>query len=162
MKKHTDITHRSASTFLRKRGQGIASVSFAELLFDLIYVFAVTQISHYLLHHLDWQGFVQSTVLWFAVWLGWQHTTWMTNWFDPDLRSIRILLFALMLAGLVVASAIPGAFVDRGLVFALSYVTIQLERTAFILLMLGRRHELTPNYTRIFGWFVIFAVFWLG
>lgn len=161
MKKYTNTVHRSASALLRQRGQGIASVSFAELLFDLIYVFAVTQISHYLLHHLDWQGFVQSTVLWFAVWLGWQHTTWMTNWFDPDLRSIRILLFALMLAGLIVASAIPGAFADRGLVFALGYVAIQLGRTAFILLMLGRRHELTPNYTRIFGWFVISAVFWL-
>ncbi len=148
-------------SLLRKRGEGIASVSFSELLFDLIYVFAVTQISHYLLHNLDWLGFVQSTILWFAVWLGWQHTTWMTNWFDPNIRSIRVLLFVLMLIGLIIAAAIPEAFGSRGLIFAVCYVVIQLGRTGAILFMLGKKHQLTPNYTRIFGWFVISAVFWI-
>jgi len=152
---------QSTQSLLRKRGEGIASVSFSELLFDLIYVFAVTQISHYLLHHLDWIGFVQSTILWFAVWLGWQHTTWMTNWFDPNIRSIRILLFGLMLIGLFIAAAIPDAFGSRGLIFAVCYVVIQLGRTGAILFMLGKKHQLTPNYTRIFGWFVISAIFWI-
>lgn len=75
-----------SQSLLRSRGNGIASVSFSELLFDLIYVFAVTQISHYLLHHLTWLGFLQSAVIWFAMWMAWQHTTWMTNWFDPNTR----------------------------------------------------------------------------
>jgi len=152
---------KSSNSLLRNRGEGIASVSFSELLFDLIYVFAVTQISHYLLHHLDWLGFVQSTILWFAVWLGWQHTTWMTNWFDPNIRRIRVILFVLMLIGLIVAAAIPEAFGDRALIFALSYVVIQLGRTGSILFMLGKNHQLTANYTRIFGWFIISAVFWI-
>ncbi len=150
-----------AETLLRKRGEGIASVSFSELLFDLIYVFAVTQISHYLLHNLNWMGFVHSTILWFAVWLGWQHTTWMTNWFDPDTRSIRLILFVLMLVGIVIAAAIPEAFGSRAVIFAGSYVFIQLGRTGAILFMLGKKHALTPNYTRIFGWFTISAIFWI-
>lgn len=153
-------SHTSHS-LLRKRGEGIATVSFSELLFDLIYVFAVTQLSHYFLHHLDLTGFLQSAVLWFAVWLGWQHTTWMTNWFDPNIRSIRGILFVLMMIGLLVAAAIPEAFGERGWIFAFCYVAIQVGRTASILFMLGRKHQLTPNYTRIFGWFIISAIFWI-
>lgn len=153
---------QNTNSLFRQRGQGIASVSFSELLFDLIYVFAVGQISHYLLHHLTWIGFVQSTVLWFAVWLAWQHTTWMTNWFNPDLRSIRILLFILILIGLVVASSIPEAFGGRGLIFALSYVITQVGRSASILFMVGKKHHLTKNYIRILGWFIISAVFWIA
>lgn len=148
-------------SLLRRRGEGIASVSFSELLFDLIYVFAVTQISHYLLHHLNWLGFLQSTIIWFAIWLAWQHTTWMTNWFNPNRRSIRIILFVLMIIGLVVAAAIPEAFGDRGLVFALCYVVTQVGRSSSILFMLGKKHHLTKNYTRILGWFIISAIFWI-
>lgn len=151
----------SSHPLLRQR-EGIATVSFSELLFDLIYVFAVTQISHYLLHHLDWLGFLQSTVIWFAIWLAWQHTTWMTNWFDPNIRSIRIILFILMLIGLVVAAAIPDAFGERGLVFALCYVVTQVGRSASILFMLGKKHHLTKNYIRILGWFIISAIFWIA
>lgn len=73
-----------SQNLLRVRdGQG-ASVSFSELLFDLIYVFAVTQLSHYLLHHLTLTGALETLLLWFAVWLAWQYTAWVTNWFNPD------------------------------------------------------------------------------
>ena len=65
----------SSHHLLRSREEERASVSYSELLFDLIYVFAVTQLSHYLLHHLDWLGYLQEIILWFAVWLAWQHTT---------------------------------------------------------------------------------------
>nr|WP_255359423.1 low temperature requirement protein A [Prevotella sp. 10(H)] len=109
-------SHTSHS-LLRKRGEGIATVSFSELLFDLIYVFAVTQLSHYLLHHLNVTGFLQSTVLWFAVWLGWQHTTWMTNWFDPNIRSIRAILFVLMMLGLICGSSYSGSIRGKGMDF---------------------------------------------
>lgn len=150
-----------SQSLLRSRGNGIASVSFSELLFDLIYVFAVTQISHYLLHHLTWLGFLQSAVIWFAMWMAWQHTTWMTNWFDPNTRKIRIFLFILMLIGLIIAAAIPDAFGDRGLIFALCYVATQIGRSGIILFMLGKKHHLTKNYTRILIWFFISAVFWI-
>ena len=60
---------------------------------DLIYVFSVTQLSHYLLHNLTWAGLLKETILWFAVWMLWQHTIWVTNRFNSDTRPIRILLF---------------------------------------------------------------------
>ncbi|WP_288709205.1 low temperature requirement protein A, partial [uncultured Serratia sp.] len=151
-----------SQNLLRVRdGQG-ASVSFSELLFDLIYVFAVTQLSHYLLHHLTLTGALETLLLWFAVWLAWQYTAWVTNWFNPDTRQIRLLLFAIMLLGLFAAAALPQAFGERGLIFALFYVAIQVGRSATVLRLLAPDHPLKHNFRRILGWLCISAVFWIA
>ncbi|OKB68065.1 hypothetical protein BHU62_03490 [Serratia marcescens] len=151
-----------SQSLLRVRdGQG-ASVSFSELLFDLIYVFAVTQLSHYLLHHLTLIGALETLLLWFAVWLAWQYTAWVTNWFNPDTRQIRLLLFAIMLLGLFAAAALPQAFGERGLIFALFYVAIQVGRTIAVLRLLAPGHPLKQNFRRILGWLCISAVFWIA
>ncbi|BEO79242.1 low temperature requirement protein A [Serratia sp. Lou2A] len=151
-----------SQNLLRMRdGQG-ASVSFSELLFDLIYVFAVTQLSHYLLHHLTLTGALETLLLWFAVWLAWQYTAWVTNWFNPDTRQIRLLLFAIMLLGLFAAAALPQAFGERGLIFALFYVAIQVGRSVTVLRLLAPGHPLKRNFHRILGWLCISAVFWIA
>ncbi|HAU4334880.1 TPA: low temperature requirement protein A [Serratia marcescens] len=151
-----------SQNLLRVRdGQG-ASVSFSELLFDLIYVFAVTQLSHYLLHHLTLTGALETLLLWFAVWLAWQYTAWVTNWFNPDTRQIRLLLFAIMLLGLFAAAALPQAFGERGLIFALFYVAIQVGRSVTVLRLLVPGHPLKRNFHRILGWLRISAVFWIA
>lgn len=150
----------SPHPLLRKRETETATVSYSELLFDLIYVFSVTQLSHYLLHNLIWEGLLKEIILWFAVWMLWQHTIWVTNWFNPDTRPIRILLFISMLVGLVMAAAIPYAFTYRGLIFAVCYVLIQAGRTLYIIGVLGD-HHLAANFKRIMGWFCISAVFWI-
>ncbi|MCP1104807.1 low temperature requirement protein A [Serratia nevei] len=151
-----------SQNLLRVRdGQG-ASVSFSELLFDLIYVFAVTQLSHYLLHHLTLTGALETLLLWFAVWLAWQYTAWVTNWFNPDTRQIRLLLFAIMLLGLFAAAALPQAFGERGLIFALFYVAIQVGRSVAVLRLLAPGHPLKQNFRRILGWLCISGVFWIA
>lgn len=100
-------------------------------------------------------------LLWFAVWLAWQYTAWVTNWFNPDTRPIRILLFAIMLLGLFAASALPQAFGERGLIFALFYVAIQVGRSWVVLNLLEANHPLKKNFRRILGWMCISAVFWI-
>lgn len=147
---------------LRRRDGHHARVTYEELFFDLVYVFAVTQVSHGLLHHLTPFGVVEALILWFAVWLGWQYTCWVTNWFDPQTAPIRAVLFATMLLGLVMAASIPQAFAERGLLFAGSYVAMQVGRSAFIALQLPRTHPLAPNYRRILGWVLISAIFWIA
>ena len=139
-----------------------ARVTFEELFFDLVYVFAVTQVAHGLLHHLSPTGLVETLILWFAVWLGWQYTCWVTNWFDPEQPRIRALLFATMLVALVMAAAIPSAFGDRGMVFALAYAGMQVGRTAWIVWELGPDHALSANYRRMLGWLAIAALFWIA
>lgn len=147
---------------LRRRDGHHARVTFEELFFDLVYVFAVTQLSHLLLHHLTVGGLIETLILWFAVWLGWQYTCWVTNWFDPETPRIRGLLFAVMFLALIMAAAIPGAFGEKGLVFAVAYVAMQVGRTAYIVWELGSNHPLSANYRRILGWVSIAAVFWIA
>jgi len=151
--------HRQA--LLRSR-ESAARVSNEELFFDLVYVFAVTQLSHYLLDHLTLLGALQTLVMWFAVWLGWQYTAWTTNWFDPGALATRGVLFSIMLAALVMASALPEAFGERGLVFALCFAAIQVGRSACMLLATGRGSPLAPNFRRILAWNCVAAVFWIA
>lgn len=154
--------HAHGYPALRHRNGQHAHVTFEELFFDLVYVFAVTQLSHELLHHLSLGGLIETLVLWFAVWLGWQYTCWTTNWFDPETPRIRGLLFTTMLLALLMACAIPGAFGDRGLIFAGCYAAMQVGRTAFLLLELGSDHPLAANHRRILAWLLIAAVFWIS
>lgn len=153
---------RVPGSLLRVRDGHEARVSFVELFFDLIYVFAVTQLSHHLLHDLSVFGALETLVLMFGVWLAWQYSCWITNWFDPETKPVRLMLFGIMLAGLVMAAAIPHAFKNGGLAFAISYVLIQVGRTLFCLAHLKKGHDLTPNFQRMLGWLVISAVFWLS
>src|SRR5512139_912214 len=104
-------------------------VTFVELFFDLVFVFAVTQISHALLHHFTPLGVIQVTLLFLAVWWVWVYTAWVTNWLNPELTPVRILLFLMMLGGLVLSTSIPKAFEERGLWFAVAYAAMQVGRT---------------------------------
>jgi low temperature requirement protein LtrA len=107
-------------------------VTYAELFFDLVFVFAVTQISHTLLGHFTALGVLQTTLLFLAVWWVWVYTSWITNWLNPEMTPVRILLFALMLGGLVLSTSIPQAFESRGLWFAAAYATMQVGKTIFL------------------------------
>jgi low temperature requirement protein LtrA len=107
-------------------------------------------------------GALETLLLWFAVWLAWQYTAWMTNWFDPESKPIRLVLFAIMALGLVLAAALPQAFAGRALVVGACFATIQVGRTLCILVFLGGGHQLTANYRRILGWQTLSALLWLA
>lgn len=137
-------------------------VGFAELFYDLVFVFAITQISHGLLYHYDLAGAAQTAFLFLAVWWVWIYTTWVMNRLDPDQPAVRALLFALMAAGLFLSMALPEAFGERGLVFALAYVAMQVGRTVFVWLHARGEAMLRRTYLRILIWFVVAALFWVA
>lgn len=107
------------------------SVSSLELFFDLVFVFAVTQLSHYLLAHHTLAGVLQTLVMFLAMWWAWIYTAWATNWLDPNRAPVRVVLLIVMLLSMVVSSAVPTAFGPAGLVFALGYAGIQVGRTLY-------------------------------
>ncbi len=150
---------------LRTRDGGEQRVTPLELFFDLVYVFAITQLSHLLLDHLTVGGALETLFLLLAVWWAWVYTTWVANWFDPDRLPVRLMLVAVMLASLVMSVAIPDAFGERGLMFALAYVTIQVGRTVFVVIALnkslGRPDPLSRNFQRIFFWLLASGVLWI-
>ncbi|QIN83901.1 hypothetical protein GBA63_15560 [Rubrobacter tropicus] len=150
---------------LRTRDGGEQRVTPLELFFDLVYVFAITQLSHRLLDHLSLRGVLETLMLLLVVWGVWVYTAWFTNWFDPNRLAVRLVLIAVMLASLVMSVAIPEAFGERGLMFALAYVAIQVGRTAFTFIALrkslGRSHPLSTNFQRVLSWLVASGVLWI-
>jgi low temperature requirement protein LtrA len=137
-------------------------VTYAELFFDLVFVFAVTQVSHTLLGRFTPLGALQTTLLFLAVWWAWVYTTWITNWLNPELTPVRILIFLLMLGGLVLSISIPQAFEGRGLWFASAYAAMQVGRTLFLLASVApERVEVRWNAIRILAWLSAAAVFWI-
>jgi low temperature requirement protein LtrA len=138
-------------------------VTYAELLFDLVFVFAVTQISHTLLGRFTPLGAMQTTVLFLAVWWVWVYTSWITNWLNPELTPVRIMLFLLMLGGLVLSTSIPKAFETRGLWFALAYAGMQVGRTIFLWVSTPPSQDLARlNAVRITSWLAMSAIFWIA
>lgn len=149
---------------LRQRGgHESGRVTYVELFFDLVFVFAVTQLSHGLLHHLSLLGAAETSLLMMAVWWVWIYTSWITNWLDPERAPVRLLLFALMAAGLVLSASIPTAFAERGLSFACAFVLMQVGRSVFMLWALKRHDERNyRNFLRITLWLVLSGIFWLA
>jgi low temperature requirement protein LtrA len=138
-------------------------VTYAELFFDLVFVFAVTQISHTLLGRFSLLGGLQTTLLFLAVWWVWVYTSWITNWLNPERTPVRILLFVLMLGALVLSTSIPKAFESRGLWFATAYAAMQVGRTIFLLLSTPPSQALARmNAVRILVWLSMSAVFWIA
>jgi low temperature requirement protein LtrA len=138
-------------------------VTYAELFFDLVFVFAITQISHTLLAHFTPLGALQVTLLFLAVWWVWVFTTWITNWLNPEKTPVRLLLFAMMLGGLVLSTSIPKAFDERGLWFAIAYAGMQVGKTIFLWLSTPpSRPRTRMNAIRIAAWLSVSAIFWIA
>lgn len=138
----------------RERSRGRQRVTNIELFFDLVYVFAITQLSHYLLHHRTLAGALQGALLLAMVWLLWAYTTWVTNWLDPDRIPVRLLLVALMLVSLVMSAALPSAFTDSGVLVGCAYAAMQIGRSAFAVWAL-RGEPLRANFERILAWCIV-------
>jgi low temperature requirement protein LtrA len=157
---------------LRDRS-GSSRVTNMELFFDLVYVFAVTQLSHHLLDEPTWRGAWQSALLWAMVWLVWVYTTWLTNWMDPERLALRGLLVALMLVSLAMSAALPKAFTGTGLLTAgfvvgAAYAVQQIGRSTFMVVVLrgpgkgANQEAVRRNYQRILAWCVLSGALAIG
>jgi low temperature requirement protein LtrA len=152
------------SPLLRRRDDSDAGrVGTIELFFDLVFVFAVTQLSHTLVADLTLTGMLQVTVLLLAVWWVWIYTSWVTNWLDPERIPVRACLLVLLVAGLVLSVSIPHAFDEQGLYFAGAYAFMQVGRTLFFLWAVrGGPASLLRTFQRIAVWFGTSAAFWIA
>src|SRR5687768_449427 len=153
-----------SGSFLRTSfGHGHHRVTYVELLFDLVFVFAITQVSHLLIEHFSLAAAEQALLLLLAVWWVWIFTTWVTNWIDPDRLLVRALLLMLTVVGLVLSAAIPQAFHSRGLVFASAYVLMQVGRTAFVVWVVRNESAgMVRTFQRMLAWLAFAGVFWIA
>jgi low temperature requirement protein LtrA len=143
---------------MRDRTAGQQRVTNVELFFDLVFVFAVTQLSHYLLSGQSPGGHAETAfraaLLLTMVWLVWAYTTWVTNWLDPERIAVRLLLLVLALVSLLFSAALPTAFGRYGLIVGAAYLAMQVGRSAFAAVAIDDP-ALRRNYQRILAWCVV-------
>ena len=150
--------------WLRAKGsKNESKVSFVELFFDLVFVFSISQLAHSLAEHFTPLGALEAIMLIFAVWWVWVFTAWVTNWLDPDRMPVRIMLFTLMFAGLILSAAIPKAFGEKAIYFAGAYVFMQVGRSLFTAYALKNVSQANHrNFLRITSWLVLSGIFWIS
>ncbi len=100
-------------------------VSPLELFFDLVFVFALTQVTKLLADKPTWDGLGEGMLVLAMLWWAWGAYAWLTNYIAADEGVERLLMFAVMGAFLVAALAVPHAFDDDALVFAVAYALVR-------------------------------------
>jgi low temperature requirement protein LtrA len=108
-----------------RQTEGEERVTPLELFFDLVFVFAITQVTGFLAEHRTPDGLLRGLLLLGALWWAWAAYAWLTNTLDPEEGGVRLAVFASIAAMLIVALATPTAFGDDALVFAVAYFMVR-------------------------------------
>jgi low temperature requirement protein LtrA len=144
----------------RERGAE-REVSPLELFFDLVYVFAISQLSHHLVEHVDARTGAETVILALAVFYAWYMVAWGANWLDPDPLSVRLALVGLMFASLLMSVAIGDAFGDRAWLFVTGYLILQIGRCAFLIVALRGRPQ-GEHFVNDLVWELASGVLWVA
>ena len=132
-----------------------------ELFFDLVYVFAIGQLSHHLLEHVDLRTGAETVIMALAVVHAWYMTAWGANWLDPARLPVRVLLVGLMFASLLMSVGIADAFDDRAWLFVTGYLLLQLGRAGFLIVAL-RGRPLGEHFVNDMVWELAIGVLWVA
>lgn len=150
-------------SWIRQEGQDAGKASFPELFFDLVFVFALIQLSHALAKDFGPTAALEAGILILSLWWLWIHTTWITNLLNTEKEPVRILLFVLMFGGVLLAIALPEAFAEQGLVFALIYSAMQVGRSLFALYAFkDEDRQSFLVFVRVTIWLAVSSLFWLA
>ena len=105
--------------------EGEERVTPLELFFDLVFVFALTQVTGFLATNQSREGLLRGALLFAALWWAWEAYAWLTNTLDPEEGGVRLAVFATTGAMLIVALATPAAFGAEALVFGVAYFIVR-------------------------------------
>jgi low temperature requirement protein LtrA len=123
-----------------------------ELFFDLVFVFAFTQVTSLLSHDPTWPGLGRGLLVLGALWWAWTAYAWLTNTVDADEGAVRGAMLAAMGAMLVASFAVPEALDDHGVLFGIAYLIVRVMHIALYALagrgdpdLLGAVLRMTPS-----------------
>ena len=139
-------------------GEEERKTSYIELFFDLVFVFAFTQVTALILEDTSAEGFLRAALVLAMVWWAWSAYAWMTNAIDIENVVTRLIIFTAMAAGFFMALAVPDAFQDEAAWFAVAYFVVRILNTA--LYTWGARSDpvLLRATLRLAPWFLIAAL----
>ena len=136
-----------------------------ELFFDLVFVFAITQVTSLLSDDPTWGGVLRGMLILGALWWAWAAYAWLTNTLNPEEGLVRLAMFVVMAAMLIAALAVPEAFDEHGVIFGVAYLVVRAMHIALYALagrgdpdLLGAVLRMTPSST-ISGVLILGAAF---
>jgi low temperature requirement protein LtrA len=131
-----------------------------ELFFDLVFAFALSQLSQHLLTHLSWRGAAETLVMLLAIFAVWFTTSWSATLVRVDQSRTRWLVLAVMLLGLFMNASVTRAFTTSGWAFAIPLLLIQLGRTVWTLVN-STTAVLREHYFRTLLWLIATTPLWI-
>jgi low temperature requirement protein LtrA len=115
-----------------------------ELFFDLVFVYAITQVTTLMSHDLTWRGVGHGLLVLAALWWAWTGFAWLTNTLEPEEGLVRAGMFGGMAAMLVAALAVPDAFGAQAVLFGVAYVLLRVLNLALYVIAAKR----DPDFLR--------------
>src|SRR3954453_20670927 len=123
------------------RGETDERVTNLELFFDLVFVFAITQVTALMSKDPTWAGIGHGMLVLAALWWAWAGYAWLTNRINPEEGGIRLAVFVAMAALLLASLAVPRAFGSDAKVFGVAYLAVRAMHIAlFALSARGDEH----------------------
>jgi low temperature requirement protein LtrA len=132
--------------------------SYLELFFDLVFVFAFTQVTSLILEDTSPRGFARAALVLALVWWAWSAYAWMTNAIDVENAVTRLIMFAAMAAGFFMALAVPDAFQDEAAWFAVAYFVVRVLNSALYAWGVRGDPAVLKSVARLSPWFLIAAL----
>ena len=133
----------------RRWEAGQERVTPLELFFDLIFVFALTQVTGFVADDPTWAGLVKGLLLLGVLWWSWAAYAWLTNTINPDEGAVRLVMFAAMGATLIASRAVPDAFGDDAFLFACAYAFVRIAHLVLYALVGRGDRELLVAVARL-------------
>lgn len=131
-----------------------------ELFFDLIYAFALSQVTGLLISDISWITVLKSVILLSAIYIIWAYTSWSTTMIHAELSKSKKMLLAVMVLGFFMNMSIEKAFDDYGIIFAITYLLIQFGRN-FWTLKHSPAKEFKEHFKHVIIWQIISTPFWI-
>jgi low temperature requirement protein LtrA len=114
------------------------NVTALELFFDLVFVFAITQVTGFLYHDPTWTRLVEALAILMALWWAWSGYAWLGNTAGTDEGAVRVVLLGVMGPLLVASLAVPAAFGRHALLFGIAYFVVRVMHIgAYVVLARG-------------------------
>ena len=133
-------------------------VSPRELFFDLVFVFAFTQVSTLLANNPTFAGIGRGVLVLAALWWAWAAYAWLTNTVDPEDEFVGAALLVVLIAMFVAALVVPGVFDDEGVIFGAAFLVVCAMHVVLYALAARGRPDLLGAVLRIAPWTLLGAI----
>jgi low temperature requirement protein LtrA len=128
---------------------------YIELFFDLVFVFAFTQVTTLALADTSAGGFARAALVFALVWWAWAAYAWLTDAIDVESVPTRLFIFGAMVAAFFLAIALPDAYRDDGAWFGVAYFVVRVLQIALYVWGVRADPVQRLGVMRLAPWFLV-------